>query len=282
VALDFTLPGFGGSSPGGKKKRRRRRPRPPGLPGSVTIPGFTPEYGQLIQGDPAYQQLLASLQSEQASNLAQLQAGASQALIGFGEVPDLNALGFGPGLYQLDPTTEALIGKSTEAGVSTLSQLGKAYGDRRRSTVNELAARGILSSGETGYQLGEAAREHEGAQYSARQEVIQYLQGLAAAYAQAQAQRASEQASGAQAAEAFQSALPQNQPTDPFKANLAEGTGWYQGPDGTIYQPNGQKLDVAAAKTALQARMRALRQSGMTWRQIRNTRAWRRWQLLNA
>jgi hypothetical protein len=59
-----------------------------------------------------------------------------------------------------------------------------------------LAARGMLRSGELGYQLGEENLRYTQSQYDARQQLTDYLVGISSALANAQRARAREQAAG--------------------------------------------------------------------------------------
>lgn len=70
-----------------------------------------------------------------------------------------------------------------------LARLQKSLSDKNRVSRDQLAARGILDSGETGYQLGENALENKQATYDASREFLDFLSGAQAAVAQREQER---------------------------------------------------------------------------------------------
>lgn len=116
-----------------------------------------------------------------------------RAFIDFGGTPDLGNLGIPtqtqPWLAQIDPSTQALSQQNTQSGTSLLARLQKQLADANRSTKNQLAARGILFSGETGYQLSENALQNKQATYDAGKQLLDYLSGAYSAVAQREQDR---------------------------------------------------------------------------------------------
>jgi hypothetical protein len=174
-----------------------------GLGGPVTIPGFTPDYASLIQNDPIFGQLKADLSANGIQDAAARAAAIQRGLIQFGEVPSFNGLA---GLNQdwlssdVNDTTRQLAQQNTASGMSVVARQQKQYQDNIRSIKNALAARGALRSGETGYQLGEAQRGFDTAQFDARQELLDYIMGAQQGFLAAERQRQGQLAQGAEGA----------------------------------------------------------------------------------
>jgi hypothetical protein len=163
----------------------------------IKIPGQAgkpPDYAALIENDPAYQQLKTTLSAQGIASASQLRSAIQQALIQFGAVPDL------PGDVAknagLDTAGTAALASGNP--FSVLAQFAQKYQQDQQQTENQLAARGILSSGETGFQLGKLGQANALGQYNATNSLLgsigtlndQYVAGRQAA-AQALAQGAS-------------------------------------------------------------------------------------------
>lgn len=170
--------------------------------GGVTPPPAPPPtsaadyYLQLIQSDPGYLQIKAALEASRVSAAAQRASDVQRALIDFGIVPE--------GFLSEDVSdlTRNLAQQSTSSGLSVAARLQKAHQDSVRNIQNNLAARGILQSGETGFQLGEQQLASAQAQHDATKQLLDYLAGVQAAFAQGEAERG--QTAAEAAAEAMQ------------------------------------------------------------------------------
>lgn len=142
-----------------------------------------------IQSDPLYLQQRAQLAAEGVSDRAGLTAARQRALTLYGDVPDFGAssgmLGEG---FQADvnETTRQLAQQNTAAGLSTKARIEQAHKDGLAAIRNGLAARGILSSGETGYQYGRADLANRQASSDAQQQLLDYLSGAQSAYVQSE------------------------------------------------------------------------------------------------
>lgn len=181
--------------------------RVPGLtdPGAGTTPdtsteagtgGNTVDYESIIANDPILNQFKTSVQGDQAARDAQAKAGVQRAVIGFGEVPS-DLQGFDS---YIDPQTQELARQSTSSGMSTVARLGATHQDNVRSLVNALTARGILRSGETGWQAGREDLRFSQGQYDARAKLADYFAGLQQALAQGRRQDAADLAAALNAA----------------------------------------------------------------------------------
>lgn len=133
-----------------------------------------------IVADPFYIQQTGLLNANWIAQQAQAQEQAQQALIRFGSVPGaLDAQN--PWVTDL---VRQLAQQNTDAGLSTIAQIQHSADLARRNSINDLAARGMLQSGETGYQLGELGLQRSQAEYGATQSLLDYLRGVQAALTQ--------------------------------------------------------------------------------------------------
>jgi hypothetical protein len=170
----------------------------------ATLPSLPSSYLNRIKNDPWYMQQQALLQAQSAADAALLKQRLSQLLVQFGQVPE------GYSSPYMDATVPGLAQQNTQAGTSLLARLMKAAKDARMQTVNQLAARGILSSGETGYQLGELALAQKQAEYDARTQMLSQLNELQAGNASADLARKLAEIDAAMAAYGRQSSNPAN------------------------------------------------------------------------
>lgn len=170
---------------------------PSGLPGaSGGAPSNQPDYKALIQA--ALGPLSAQLGAEGVADLTGRNNQFVRALGQFGEQFDLGQANqaFGPefvgeaGLGELLPQANALAAQTTGAGVSYQARASKARKDAVRQIRNILASRGLLRSGELGYQLQEQQTAFDTGQYDARQQLQDYLTAVNQGYVEAQRQRA--------------------------------------------------------------------------------------------
>lgn len=180
--LEPGMTGYGGTTP------------PP--PGVIGQGGQNPYYFNILN-DPIYKQLQANLAAQGVQSAQQRQSNTRQALVQFGEVPDLtstvNGLGLDPNspMYQtlfgdVDAGTKQQAQNLTDAGLSTVAGLSRQHAKDIQDLLDSQAARGVVRSGGTGVGLGQADQAYSGNQYNARQSLLQYLSGVQAAYAQSQ------------------------------------------------------------------------------------------------
>lgn len=114
-----------------------------------------------------------------AQNLGMAQATQSltdarrQAIIRWGDPALAGMAGFG-----MDPQDAAFAKQNYLSGNADLARLGKAKEDRKRALINRLAGRGILFSGETGYEEGQNTAQYGQARYDAQNALLDYLRSL--------------------------------------------------------------------------------------------------------
>lgn len=142
---------------------------------------------KLIESDPLYMQTQQDIAAQRAGDQAALTAARQRDLIQYGSIPDLSAAGSSLGLVgnvgdDITDTVKQLAQQNTSAGLSTTAQLQQAYNDAVKSTQDDLTARGLLSSGETGYQLGRDNQNYTSSTNSALQQLLDALAGLQSSY----------------------------------------------------------------------------------------------------
>lgn len=174
-------------------------------------------FQNLILNDPTYKQAVGDLGGQGVTDAASRDAAIRRGLVQFGGIPDfgsgqLAGLPFLDTVRQLvDPATQQAADKFTGLGWSTLGQLNTAN-ERRRADLaqsfdnqslaikNNLAARGLTNSGESIYQNDQLQKQldtnrsrgeqdYNQAKFTATQNLVDYLAGTQAAYAEAQRQR---------------------------------------------------------------------------------------------
>lgn len=124
--------------------------------------------------DPGYIAARLARQRANATANATLRQQRSQALIGYGDPNLAKALGLG-----VDPNTGAAASANQ---YSTLAALRLAHANAQRGILSNLAGRGILHSGELGYQQGREAHSYGQANYDAYQQLLGQLNNYLGAY----------------------------------------------------------------------------------------------------
>lgn len=147
-------------------------PTPP-LAGQGPAPVTQAVANNPFDTDPGY---LAALAAEQAGSQQldnALRAAQEQAIVQFGD-PGLAGLAG----FNLDPTTAAAAQANTQAGNSTVAQLGRQRDLNQQTIQNTLAAHGMVFSGDLGYKTGQNQQDYGTALYNQSQAVLQSLAGV--------------------------------------------------------------------------------------------------------
>jgi len=123
-------------------------------------------------------------------------------MIQFGEVPNFaqsaSDLGLGDSFNtDINQSITDLANQNTQAGTSTYANLQTAYKNQVRGIKQYLAARGLLSSGETGYRLGNAQQSYNQGLYDDTNKLLSYLSGIQSSYNTAQQNEEQQQTSAA-------------------------------------------------------------------------------------
>lgn len=103
-----------------------------------------------------------------------LKALRERAIINWGD-PALAAMaGFG-----LDPQAGAFAQQNYLSGNAALAKINKQHDLNSKAIVNRLASRGLLRSGDLGYQKGQEDQAYSSNQYEGRQAILDYLTKIA-------------------------------------------------------------------------------------------------------
>lgn len=190
--------------------------------------GFIPNFRQSILGDPIFQQQQQQIAAQNQAAQGSATSGIGQLLGGYGEIPDLvsaaKQLGLNPNspMYGLlmhaaqDPNTVASANALTQQGTSTVGQNQFQHTSDINSLMGNLAARGAVTSGDTGVGLQLADRADAQRRQDAQTSLLGHLQDIINTYNGSQQQGISQLQQGAAQAAARQIAL---NPTVP--SNLA-------------------------------------------------------------
>lgn len=206
------------------------------------VPGTDPQ--SQIFNDPAFQALKNLLSAQGISDAAHLRGAIQQALIQFGSVPDLPQDVLANSGLDTGATSE--LAKNNP--FSVLSRLAQSYQDQQDASKNQLAARGILSSGETGYQLGRLGQAQAGAQYDATNNLLGNIGSLNDTYAAGRQAAAQQLANGALTAE---NTVAQNGggQASTVTATWDPATGTYVDVNGGHYDPSGNPVALPTGDT---------------------------------
>jgi hypothetical protein len=151
----------------------------------------------------------------------------------------------------LGPQTQQIAQQNTAAGLSTSARLAQANTDAVRKIKNELNARGLLNSGETGFQLGREQQSYGQAQFDARSKLLDYLNQYQGGWLAAQQGNAQSLAQAASQAADRQYSL--NQGSAGSSANFdhfdTDGSAIYKDSAGNLYTSDGQKYTGPKAPT---------------------------------
>lgn len=128
--------------------------------------------GYSIGMDPGYQAALNAENLGVSQLDATLKAARERAVIDFGDPALADMAGFG-----LDPQAADFARQNYLSGNAALSRVDKARDLKRKAIIDALAGKGILFSGETGYQEGQAATEYGQNVYDTRNKVLDALRG---------------------------------------------------------------------------------------------------------
>jgi hypothetical protein len=219
------------------------------LPGSISgVGAYTPDWGKLISSDPGLLDVQGLLAAGGASDMASRNAAIQNAYVQFGgNVGDLSQIAKQLGMTEADvqnalgPDAQRLAQENTSAGLSTQARLSQANQDAIQKIKAELNKRGLLNSGETGFELDRQNLGFRQAQSDATQKLLGYLQQYQQGYLSAQQGRegtlaqaygdAANRQFGANQGSAGATATLDH--VDPF------GHAVYKGPDGSLYNADG-------------------------------------------
>lgn len=205
------------------RKRNANVPPPVPVPGGAVpaptapVPTATPAspafnqswYDSWLQNYQPYQGAVSGIAGQRTAEIGNMGAQIARALglfgsqngvdiagllnqrlggVGYGDqiASAINADANGDGI----PDWQGAAANADQGGVSTLAQLQKAQADRQASLESDLANRGIFWSGQNTAATNQNNTQRTQDEYSARQQLVDYLTGLSSAFAQNEAGRA--------------------------------------------------------------------------------------------
>jgi hypothetical protein len=131
----------------------------------------------LVNMFPAVNDSLALEQQGIARGDAGLNEGRQRLVINYGDPALADMAGFG-----LDPQAGAFARQNYLSGNSTLSRIDKQHHLAAQAIINQLAAHGILNSGDLGYREGQENQGYGNNIYDAQQSVLDQLRQLTQGY----------------------------------------------------------------------------------------------------
>lgn len=123
-----------------------------------------------FETDPGYLSALAAEQAGSQQLDAALRAFQERAIVQFGDPSLAGTAGF-----DLDPLTAAMAQQNTQSGNSTLAQLQQQRDMNQQGILNQLAAHGMIQSGDLGYKTGQNEQNYGHSLYGAQQSVLDSL-----------------------------------------------------------------------------------------------------------
>lgn len=199
--------------------------------GSQTKPGTSPpDYATIIANDPGLVALRAALAAGNITADEFRRQAIRRALQAYGAVPEGLSDPFG----DVDPLTRNLAEKNTAEGLSTVAQEDRAHQLAVQQLQNVLAARGMLQSGGLGVGLGLEAQSDKQTRSKDVAQLLDYLNGQAAAYAEHINQSKLQEAGGISDA------------TTRAYTNNPDTSGGVTKPGTYTVTSNGQKFDFGA------------------------------------
>jgi len=215
-----------------------------------TIPGYTPDYPSLIENDPTYHQFVVGQQGQSTIGRNARNTGIFQKLLAYGAVP----AGADLGDFNLTPEQMAAIQANATAGIS--GQLGKQHNVEVQNLQDVLASRGMLRSGGLGVgltqeQAADSQRRSQALSNESGSGLLDILQGLQTAFADAEQDRYDKRYGPGGAAETTQSRLMASGLYEPRAARKVKafkvGPNLYRDANGNYYDRHGKPI-VSGAK----------------------------------
>lgn len=136
------------------------------------ISGTTPHTPSPFDSDPGYQAAVTAEQAGNATLASQLQNLITQRIVAYGDPSLAGQAGFG-----LDPQAAAFAQQNYLSGNGEKARIDKAHDNARQAIINQLAAHGIVFSGDTGYQIGNADQTYGNQVYDAQQSALADILG---------------------------------------------------------------------------------------------------------
>lgn len=137
----------------------------------------------------------ARFSADSAADAASRDAALRRYVISYGQVPDFDSLGISDSARgflgkALDPKTRSLAEKNTAEGTSVFARTKRANDVANRRIPANLAARGMLHSGQTGSDLQDQAQNYKIQGFDQLNEMLGGVEGTVGNFLQAERARA--------------------------------------------------------------------------------------------
>lgn len=210
----------------------------PAAPSINLSGGYNPDYGALIQSDPAYLAAKAAADKAKGDAAAQRKQMLQQALIGYGGLP----ANFNDQYGDIDQATKDAAANNQ---FSVLANLAKNYSQSTEQFKRGLAARGALQSGDLNYGLDQLEQGYGQQKYDAANQFGSQINSALNAYNDVIGGNAQSMAQAIQGAEGNVYSNPAYRPSAPSAANYdagnsaAYGQPIYVDSNGNLFDQNG-------------------------------------------
>jgi hypothetical protein len=149
----------------------------------------------MIGTSPDLSGLEAEFAAASRENAASRDAALRRYVISYGQLPDFSALGISESAKgflskALNQQTRDLAAKAEAEGLSIHARQAKDNMVATRRIPATLAGRGLLRSGQTGYDLGEQGQNYKITQYDTLNELLGNVEGTVGGYMQGERERA--------------------------------------------------------------------------------------------
>lgn len=239
-------------------------PAPASPAGSLTLPGYTPDWNGLVTSDPTYLSASANATNAQAQAAARRKQQLQQALIQYGgKLP----AGFSDQYGDIDQATQD---QASNNQFSTLANLARNYSKSEDQFKRSLAARGALQSGDLNYGEDQLQQAYGQQQYDAANAVGSQVNQALQGYTGTLGQNAENLTAAIQGAEGNVYSNPAYRTTEPTTANYdagnsaAYGQPIYVDSNGNLYDQNRNPF-VPPAPSASAAPGGSSESSPYTW-----------------
>lgn len=222
---------------------------------SITgVGSYTPDWASLINNDAGLKAVESQVNAGNAMNQDQLNAELANAYETFGSNVDLASLAKSLGMTQSDlqnaitPDVQQLAKENTDAGLSTQARLQQQNKLATQQLLANLNKRGLLHSGEAGYQMDQLNTGYRQAQSDAYQKLLGYLQQYQQGYLSALNGNTTNLTNAISAAATRQAGLNQGSSGATAQLDHIDGAGnaVYRGPNGNFYNADGSPYHAAA------------------------------------
>lgn len=158
------------------------------------VPSFSNPYAGLIGGMPDLSALEAQYKAQSTEDAAARDAALRRLVISYGSLPDFANLGISDKAKNflgsaINDQVRQLAANAEKEGVSVHARQAQANNIANRQIPALLAGRGLLRSGQTGYDLSQQAQAYKNQQYDTLNELLGNVEGTVGSYLQAERER---------------------------------------------------------------------------------------------